>query len=158
MTVNHTFYVVANTKLNLFGKDLFSAFHFQIVHNPDNYINKVTSDIYEEFSHYFSDQFQSNVKELISLNVPLNSTPIYCKARKVSVRNRESLKKELDRLVSSGIISKVHSSVWATPTVNVLKKSGELRLCADFSTTLNKYVKPVNCILPTIDQVISSVG
>ena len=88
----------------------------------------------------------------------MNSTPIYCKARKVPVRLRESLKKELDRLVSSGIISKVHSSVQATPTVNVLKKSSELRLSADFSTTLNKYVKTVNCILPTIDQVISSVG
>ena len=155
--VNHTFYVIANTDVNLFGRDLFSSFHFQIVYNPDNYINKATSDTHEEFSHNSSVQFQSNIKELISLDVPLNSTPLYCKARKIPVRLKESLKKELERLVSSGIIRKGHSSVWATPTVNVQKKSGELRLCADFSTTLNKYVKPVNCILPTIDQFISSV-
>ena len=33
-----------------------------------------------------------------------------------------------------------------------------MRLCADFSVTLNKYVKPVNSVLPTIDQVIGSIG
>ena len=59
--------------------------------------------------------------------------------------------------MASGIISKVHSSDWATPIVTVYKKSGDIRLCADFSTTLKKFMKPVNCVLPTIDQVIASV-
>ena len=160
VTVNHTFYVVANTSVNLLGRDLFNAFHFQIVYNPNNdmLVNRVTSEIHDEFSSYFSDNFKSNVRETIKLNVPAEVTPVYCKARKVPVRLRESLKKELDRLVSLGILSKIHSSDWATPIVTVLKNSGNLRLCADFSATLNKYIKPVNCVLPTIDQVISSTG
>lgn len=157
--VFHTFYVINNTTVNLFGRDLFNSFNFQIVHNPDRiYINKVTSDIYDEFFHYFSDDFKSNVKENIKLEVPSDASPIYCKARKVPIRLRESLKKELDRLVSLGILSKVHSSNWATPIVTVLKKSGDIRLCADFSATLNNFIKPINCVLPTIDHVISSIG
>ena len=39
---------------------------------------------------------------------------------------------------------------------NSIKNLGNLGLCADFSATLNKYIKPVTCVLPTIDQVISS--
>lgn len=159
--VTHTFYVVAHVTVNLFGRDLFNAFDFHVVHSPNLYgvsaIN-VTTDIAAEYSHYFSENFQSNVKEPVKLDVPPDATPVYCKARKVPVRLRDSLKKELDRLESSGIVSKLHTSEWATPVVTVMKKSGALRLCADFSVTLNRFVRPVNCVLPTIDQVISSIG
>lgn len=159
VTVKHTFYVISNTLVNLLGRDLFNDFKFQIVHKPDYYsVNRITSDIYEEFAHYFSENFESNVKDLVRLNVQDGAIPIYCKARTVPVRLKEQLKQELNRLVSSGIISKVHSSCWASPIVTVIKKSGELRICSDFSATINKYIKPVNCVLPTIDQVINSVG
>ena len=151
--------VVSNASVNLFGRDLFRAFNFYIVHNPAVLsAYKLTSDILHDFSDYFSDDFKANVNEFVKLEVPADTCPVYCKARKVPIRIKDALKKELDRLMASGIISKVHSSDWAIPIVTVYKKSGDIRLCADFSTTLSKFMKPVNCVLPTIDQVIASVG
>ena len=45
------------------------------------------------------------------------------------------------------------------PFVVVYKKdSGGLRLCADFSASVNKYLKPVNAPLITVDEAIASVG
>jgi len=40
-------------------------------------------------------------------------------------------------MVDIGIIEKVELSRWATPIVPVLKKDGEIRICGDFSVTLN---------------------
>ena len=52
----------------------------------------------------------------------------------------------------------MYSSDWATPIVTVYKPDGSLRLCADFSSPLNKFVRPVNSPLVTIDEAIASVG
>ena len=39
-----------------------------------------------------------------------------------------------------------------------MKASGKIRVCGDFSKTVNKYLKPVNAKLPTIDEVLSQIG
>ena len=64
----------------------------------------------------------------------------------------------MDRLVSSGILTKVHSSKWASPVVTVYKKDGSFRICADVKGTVNKHIHKVNSPLATVDEVISSIG
>ena len=84
--------------------------------------------------------------------------PIYSKARQVPLRLQPLVCEELDRLVAAGIITQIFSSDWSSPTVSVIKPDGSLRLSADFSTTVNKYIKPVNSPLVTIDEAILSIG
>ncbi|GFU77298.1 uncharacterized protein K02A2.6 [Trichonephila clavipes] len=53
---------------------------------------------------------------------------------------------EIDRLEKEGIIEKVDSFRMATPVVLVVKSDGSIRLCADYSVTLNP-----NLIVPHND-------
>jgi len=111
-----------------------------------------------EFKDYFADNGNSCVGETVSLNVQPDAKPTFARARTVPVRMREEVRSELQRLVNLGKISKVYSSEWASPTVNVMKSDGSVRICGDFSATVNKYLDPVHTPLPTIDEVIARVG
>ena len=71
---------------------------------------------------------------------------------------KEDVKHELDRLVNQGILTKVFTSEWASPTVNVRKPNGSLRICGDYSVSVNQYLNIVQSPIPTIDEVISNVG
>ena len=153
----HTFLVARGNKVNIFGRDLLNKFNFQIVQR-DHVINSISSPIFSEFHDYLNSNFVSNVRESVQLDMPVDAKPVYIRARQIPVRLKTNLKSELDRLVLNGIITPVYSSEWATPIVIVHKKDGSLRLCADFSCTVNKYLKAVNSPLITVDEAIASVG
>ena len=102
--------------------------------------------------------FESNVKQEVELHVRSESKPIFCRARPVLLRMKDAMKVELKRLVDTGVITKVYSSNWASPTLNVLKQNGCVRICGDFSAIVNKFLNPVHTPLPTVDDVISQVG
>ena len=112
----------------------------------------------KKYESYLSDGYKSNVKETVNLKVLQGAKPVFAKARSVPIRLKESVSQELQRLVDAGIITKVISSDWASPTVNVYKSNGSIRVCGDFSVSVNQYLGPVQTPLPTIDEVIASVG
>ena len=153
-TFTHVFLVVNYNSVNLFGRDLLSKFDMNITCPSNNIYN----DVLHNYKSYLSEDFVSSVTDTVSLEMSNNVKPIFVKARTVPIRLEDKVKIELKRLVDAGTISKVYSSDWASPIVNVLKKDGSLRICGDFSTTVNKFLKPVNSTLPTIDEVISKVG
>ena len=47
---------------------------------------------------------------------------------------------------------------WACPTVNVMKSDGNIRICADYSLTVNKCMKLVKYLFPSVQDVIARVG
>ena len=53
---------------------------------------------------------------------------------------------------------KVFNSEWACPIVSVLKSDGNVRICGDYSLTLNKVMKTVQYPLPSIENVLGIVG
>ena len=48
-----------------------------------------------------------------------------------------TVEQELDRLERTGVLGKVNFSDWAPPILLVLKASGKIRICADFSSGRN---------------------
>ncbi|GFU53703.1 uncharacterized protein K02A2.6 [Trichonephila clavipes] len=59
---------------------------------------------------------------------------------------------------SVGIIEKVDSSEWATPVVPVVKSDGSIRLCADYSVTLNPNLIVPQHPLPRLDEIFGSLN
>ena len=67
-----------------------------------------------------------------------DSTPRFSKARSVPYAYRELVEKELDCLVSEGILEPAEFSEWASPIVPVLKSNKKtIRVCGDFKQTIN---------------------
>lgn len=140
--VLHNFLVVAGQKVNLLGRDLFQKLNISIV-LPDSNIANVSSNVLDDFKSYFSPNYVSCVQQKVKLDVSPSAIPTYSKARTVTLKMKDKVKCELQRLVDAGTITKIFSSKWASPIVCVLKKDGSLRICGDFSATLNKFLRPV---------------
>lgn len=158
--VNHLFYVVNGSNNNLLGRDLCSKLNFSLSVPSDdiNQINSIHDNLLNKHKDYLSENFKSNVTAKVSLDIDPDKRSIFCKARSVPVRYRVLVKNELDRLSKHGIISKIFRSRWACPTVNVLKSDGTIRICGDYSCTVNQVMPVVKYPLPSIEEVLSTIG
>lgn len=78
--------------------------------------------------------------------------PIAVPLHRMSTRNKEILKKEIDRMMDEGIIEECESP-WAAPFVLVPKKSGDVRVCVDYRR-LNSITLPDAYSLPRMDDLL----
>ena len=85
-----------------------------------------------------------------------DAVPKFVKARPVPFSQRDKVGEELDKLEKQGIISKVSHSEWGSPIVVVPKKNGDVRICADFKSTLNPALIPEQYPLPKIQDLCAS--
>ena len=154
----HTFQIVSNSKVSLIGRDLCKKIGIKLSIPCSSKINSINSDVLKEFEDYLSENFVSNIKSEIYLKLDEGTKPIFMNYRPVPLRFDALVKEELARLETSGIISRVFNSEWATPVVTVLKDNGKVRLCGDYSVTLNKHMQTVKYPLPRIEDVISRLG
>ncbi|XP_037507352.1 uncharacterized protein LOC119383342 [Rhipicephalus sanguineus] len=93
----------------------------------------------------------------VHIELDPNVPPRFCKARPVPLALRPAVKEELDRLEKQGILQPVQHSDWATPLVLVRKKSGLLRLCGDYRSTVNAAFLKAAYPLPTTEEVLSTL-
>ncbi|GFW77513.1 uncharacterized protein K02A2.6 [Trichonephila clavipes] len=80
------------------------------------------------------------------------------RVRTVPFALKGRVENEIDRLEKEGIIEKVDSSEWATPVVPVVKSDGSIRLCADYSVTLNPNLIVPQHPLPRLDEIFGSLN
>ena len=79
-------------------------------------------------------------------------------ARKVPQSQKQKLKKELDRLVQTGVLVKAERPTdWVLPLVIVEKPNGDLRLCLD-PMDLNEYTRREHCHLPHRSEILSEMA
>ena len=71
---------------------------------------------------------------------------------------RESVNRELNRLVAAGILEKVEHRDWAAPIVPVPKKDGTMRVCGDFKVTINPVLQVDQHPLPNLNEVLSTLA
>ncbi|KAK3751535.1 hypothetical protein QZH41_019421, partial [Actinostola sp. cb2023] len=90
--------------------------------------------------------------------VDSNTQPRFVKARPVPYAMKEKIERELDRLVSEGILSPVEFSEWAAPIVPVLKPNGSIRICGDYKCTVNQVSKLDNYPIPKTEDLLATLG
>ena len=152
-TITHTILIVNSGNANLLGRDLCDKFGICLEVPTSNDCkgsvnairdcSNVKNSILNEFQDYLSGSFKSCVKQTVSLKVLPNAQPVFARARPVPVRMRDEVRNELDKLTETGRITKVFSSDWASPTVNVLKNDRTVRICGDYSVSINAFLDPV---------------
>lgn len=109
-----------------------------------------------EFSDIFSEDI-GPVKKVVSINLKVDAKPIFQRARVVPLALSEPVNREIDRLVKSGCWVPVDYSDWASPIVPVLKGNGDVRLCGDYSGTLNGQIHVTQHPFPGIEQAFANI-
>ena len=110
--------------------------------------------IIQKFSDLFDVSVVGKLKDIqVHLRVH-DHKPIFFKPRPVPFSICGQYEKALDKLEAEGIIEKVDYSDWASPTVPVLKPSGDLRICGDYSVTINKCSDLEHYPIPTFDELL----
>ncbi|XP_061727739.1 uncharacterized protein K02A2.6-like [Cydia pomonella] len=146
-------YVVCNGSAPLLGRDFISKFNLELAPIYCNNINAVE----QNFPQLFSDNLGCFNKYQVKLTLKEGSKPIFFKARPVAFALRDKLSKEIDRLVDLNVLVPVEHSEYASPIVPVLKRNGSVRLCADYSVSINKQLVIEQYPLPTANELFAKL-
>ncbi|CAI2347328.1 unnamed protein product [Caenorhabditis sp. 36 PRJEB53466] len=167
---------VADTS-TLLGMDwmaLDSSLLHSLVDSPDTCVNSVQvtnkkaplimcreellSLLKKSHPNVFKSGLGTCTKTRATLRLKPGAKPVFRKARPVPYARLPAVTGELQRLVAKRVLAPTNHSDWATPIVVVMKKNGELRLCADFSTGLNDCLQQHQHPLPTLEDSFSKLN
>ena len=121
---------------------------FKIEIDVKNLIHKYKNITSKDLSPILNFQAHLKLKD--------NVKPIFLRARSVPFPLISLVDLELEHLVKNKVLQKVDSSEFATPIVPMLKNNNRIRICGDFSVTINKLLEVDEHPLPTIDELLST--
>ncbi|XP_041767824.1 uncharacterized protein K02A2.6-like [Anopheles merus] len=158
-------FVTTTANLNLLGIDWIDLFKLWSV-PLDSVCNQVTtksidqqiSEFRAKHANVFNDSLGHCRKLKVKLFLKPNAKPIFCPKRPVPFNTIPLVDAELTRLQSLGILEPVDFSEWAAPIVAVRKPNGRVRICADYSTGLNKALEPNHYPLPTPEEIFAQLN
>ncbi|GFR11749.1 retrovirus-related Pol polyprotein from transposon 412 [Trichonephila clavata] len=116
------------------------------------------NNLLREYKDIFDDKLGEISNYEAKLKLRPGVKPIFCRVRTVPFALKGRVENEIDRLEREGIIEKVESSEWATPVVPVVKTDGSIRLCADYSVTLNPNLIVPQHPLPRLEEIFASLN
>ncbi|GFQ85833.1 retrovirus-related Pol polyprotein from transposon 412 [Trichonephila clavata] len=116
------------------------------------------NNLLREYKDIFDDKLGEISNYEAKLKLRPGVKPIFCRVRTVPYALKGRVENEIDRLEKEGIIEKVESSEWATPIVPVVKTDGSIRLCADYSVTLNPNLIVPQHPLPRLEEIFASLN
>ena len=145
----------------MFGRDLLSNIRLdwpQISGALHAVRHDSVLDVFSEFSDIFSDSLGCISGHEADIRLRSDANPKCVPSRPVPYAIRPLVDRELDRLEKDGIVKKVDSAEWSSPIVVVHKKNGEIRLCADFKVSINKFIDPQQYPIPNPTDLLSSLA
>lgn len=160
-------FVSKNKNLNIFGSDLLGLFNlwdkpfntfcvreqiFQI--KQDDYISILKS----KFAPCFEKSLGKCKHFKAHLSLKKNSFPPFLKYLPPPFAYQNLIVEELHRLQNLGVITPITIADCATPIVCKMKKTGEIRICADFSTGLNEALKDHHHPLPLPEDIFAKLN
>lgn len=128
------------------------------VNNIDNSAtgseNNALKKVLAVYISVFKEELGTYKFETVDLPLKGEVIPIFRKPRPLPFAFKEKVEKELEKLEQAGVIEKIDNSKFGTPLVPVVKSNGySLRLCADYKSTINKYLEDFNYPLPKIEEL-----
>ena len=106
-----------------------------IVMKADN-LNKEQKDSLRILLNKYKNLFDGSLGDFnvppIKLEVKPNTEPVHSRPFPVPHIHRQTLYKEIQRMVALGILEKASCSAWASPTFIIPKPNGTVRMVSDF--------------------------
>lgn len=156
---NLDLYVFRNGGLPLLGRSWMKALKYTLnVNNVNNMFCSDVDKLYNKFPNVFAGRLGTYNKRKISLKVKPDTIPVYCKPRPVPFALQDKVNIEIENLVKQGILEPVDISDWGTPIVSIPKPDGSIRVCGDFSVTLNPCLKVERYPLPKIENILAKLS
>jgi len=69
----------------------------------------------------------------------------------------EAVADHLQTLESLGVLERADITEWGTPIVPVCQKGKSIRICADYKSTINKYLELDRYPIPHIDDILAKL-
>lgn len=130
-----------------------------IKQNPTFDKEKFVENLVADYPNVFSTKSIGAIKHFkIDINLKENAKPIFYKPYTMPYSLRDRTKKEIDRLVSLGILYPVRHSNWATPMIPVEKPNDEIRICGDCKVTINKFLSKDHYPMPQIEDILANLA
>jgi len=150
--------VVEGNKPPLLGRDWMKVIKLDWVSMFSVKVTGSVDNIIRQFPGVFSSEHGAIKGFKANIRLKDDVKPMFVKARTVPYALREGVEKELDRLQAAGIIYPVNHSEWASPTVNVPKTGGSIRMCGDYKVTVNRYLDVEQYPLPTAEDIFATMA
>lgn len=145
----------------LLARNFLRKFNFELVQsrsiNSIDSFRLVIDQIKNEFSDIFGDELGAFNVCKVKLEIDNEAKPIFCKPRPLPFAWKSKIEKQLNELVHSGVLEPIDNTDWGTPLVPILKPNGDIRICGDYKTTINKYLVDVKYPLPRIEEIFASL-
>lgn len=144
---------------NLLGRDWFAP--LDITMNVNLVTDSSSPDLDRWITAHeevFRDGLGTYRGQPVAIHLKKGATPTFLKARPVPYAIRDRLEMEINRLVSEGVLRPTSYSEWATPVVPIVKKSGEIRLCGDYRSTVNEATESDTYPMPTANEVFATIA
>lgn len=154
-------YVIENGRTVLLGRQWMSSLKIQLptfetdlslMYNESNEFD--VSRFSSKYCDVFADGLGRFTGGTVSVTVREGARPVFMRARPLAYALREPVERALDQMVRDGILTPVERSDWATPIVPVVKKDGNIRICADYKITLNKVLEVDRYPLPRMEDLL----
>ena len=120
-------------------------------------MEKKADHLVKEFASVFSEGIGTIINMTATFSVQDVSVPKFLKTRQVPYALKDEIEKELNSLEGQGVVSKVHTSEWATPIVPVMKKNGTVRICGDYKVGINRVLQAEQYILPRVEDMLATL-
>ena len=123
-------------------------------HNSFNTLESVL----KRYSAVFKDELGGIHPQKAKLIVKPEATPKFHRPRPVPFALKGAIEEELSTMEAKGIIEKVTHSDWAAPIVPVPKRDGKIRICGDYTVTVNQALAVDQHPLPKPDDLFAALA
>ena len=115
-------------------------------------------DILKESEDLFSGRLGKCSELTASLELKPDAKPVFRRPYTPPYTCKKAIEKEVDKLHQQGVIEPVTHSDWATPVCVAPKPDGSIRLCGDYSQTVNPRIKVDQYPLPEPQDIFSTLN
>lgn len=150
-------YVICDGGPPLLGRDFISAFKLEML--PINFCEQsdIKNQLQSRYPSVFSKELGTFNQYKVKIHLKEDAKKTFFKPRPVAYALKDKITDEINRLVRVGILKPIQYAEYASPIVPVLKHNGDIRLCADYSVTLNKQLKVEQYPLPTAHELFAKL-